>query len=330
MILIGFGTRPEYLKLKSVIQGFDFYNIKYKLLFIKQHTDIIPECKYDYSIDINDSSNRINSIIASVMDMPDYIFDDITHTVVQGDTTSAFALAMNAYFRKIKVIHIEAGVRTFNTGNPFPEEINRQLISKFATVHFCPTNTDLDNIQNEHGDKYVVGNTVIDFIKDVEPQYTNKVLITLHRRDNWNKIHVYFKAINKIAKENKDIEFILPIHPNKEIRKHANLLSAVNVVEPMQHDEIIKIIAESLFVITDSGGIIDEACYLGKKVIVIRDTIENQKLGVKNIHMCYSVNELNILFYEIKKYYNADKSLVFGNGEASNKIVKILMESYLQ
>lgn len=333
MLLIGFGTRPEYLKLKPIINGLDFYNIKYKTLFIKQHTDIVPDCKYDYAIEIKKDGQRLHSILSSTMDIPDYIFETINYVLIQGDTTSVLALAMNAYFRNIRIIHVEAGVRTYNKKDPFPEEINRQLISRLTSIHFCPTNTDLENLENElcFGDKYVVGNTVIDSIKDVKTEYNNKVLITLHRRNNWNKIPSYFKTIDKLARWNEDIEFILPIHPNPIIEKYRHLLATVTVTKPLSHKDVINIIAKSLFVITDSGGITDEACFLNKKVIVIRDIIENQKLPVvnQNIFLCKTPEELMLLFDTIKTSYKVDNTLVFGNGSASIDIIDILRKSYL-
>ena len=147
MILLTYGTRPEYLKFKSLIREFDLNNFLYKTMFTGQHKDLIREFKSDYIIDIIDGENRLDSIVASCMNKIINVNKtlkvgaehSITHVIVQGDTTSAMAVALSAYHHGIKVIHLEAGLRTYDKNNPYPEEVNRRIISQIADIHLCPT-----------------------------------------------------------------------------------------------------------------------------------------------------------------------------------------------
>ena len=223
MILLTYGTRPEYIKIKPLIKEFKNSNLPFKILFTGQHKDI-ANGEYDFKIEMVDlSSNRLDSVMANLMTLSDDIFEGITHVLVQGDTTSVVGLSMASLHRKIKVIHLEAGLRTYDTENPFPEENNRRIVSTIASIHLCPTELNRSNLENEHvlGDIYVVGNTVLDNLVDYKNkcEYTNKVLVTLHRRENHEQIIGWFNQINQLAKENPELEFILPIHPNPKCSK---------------------------------------------------------------------------------------------------------------
>jgi len=327
MILICYGTRPEWLKVKPLINEFKKNNIKFKILFTGQHASIAPS-KADYTCSINDTlcSNRLNSILASTLIVPDNVFKNITYVLVQGDTTSALGLALNAFNHGIKVIHLEAGLRTYDNKNPFPEEINRQIISRFADIHFCPTKANKNNLINElcGGKKFVVGNTSLDNIKDIITSYTDTVLITLHRRENHAIIKEWFNEISKIALKYKDIKFILPIHPNPNVQKYKYLLKGVEVIDPLEHSKLIKILANCKTAITDSGGIQEEASYFNKKIIVCRKVTERQESTNIHSYICSTPNKLNSLFKKIIKDYKINKPCPYGEGNAAQKIVKIL------
>ena len=221
MILLTYGTRPEFIKIKPLIDEMEKEKIPFKILFTGQHKTI-SNGRFDYYLNgLDFSKNRLDSIIMNCMNIPDEFYNGVTHILVQGDTTSVTGLALSALHRQIPVIHLEAGLRTYDTDNPYPEENNRRIVSTIAKIHLCPTNQNKENLLNENtlGDIYVVGNTVLDNLVGYKDkcEYTNKVLVTLHRRENHDQIQTWFNQINDLAKENPDLEFILPIHPNTKI-----------------------------------------------------------------------------------------------------------------
>jgi UDP-N-acetylglucosamine 2-epimerase (non-hydrolysing) len=327
MILICYGTRPEWLKIKPLICEFNKCSIKYKTLFTGQHDDIANrEADFIESINEKVSDNRLNSILASTISFSEKNFKDVTHVLVQGDTTSALGLALNAFNRKINVIHLEAGLRTYSKSDPYPEEINRQIISRIASIHFCPTKANKSNLLAERcfGKIFVVGNTSLDNIKNVPCCYTDTVLVTLHRRENHAIIQKWFTEIEKLALKYNNIEFILPLHPNPNIKKYRHLLKNINVIEPLEHGELIKLLAKCVTVITDSGGIQEEASFLNKKIIVCRKLTERQESLNVHSFICKTPKDLNRLFSKIIKNPKIDERSPYGNGETSKKIVNII------
>ena len=178
MILLSFGTRPEWIKVKPLLKLLDG-KIPYKLLFTGQHKDLLSKIEKEnelIKLNIRHGANRLDSIVSSIMNN-NHIFRDVKLVLVQGDTTSAFSVALAAFHRKIKVAHLEAGLRTYDKNQPYPEEFNRQAISRIADIHFCPTEISKQNLvkENVQGLKEVVGNTVLDNLVDVETKYTNKI-----------------------------------------------------------------------------------------------------------------------------------------------------------
>ena len=178
MILLSFGTRPEWIKIKPLLKKFDGH-IPYKLLFTGQHTDLLSDINSHgpvITLDIIEGKNRLDSIVQSIMNC-DHVFDGVSAVLVQGDTTSAFSIALASFHRKIKVIHLEAGLRTYDKGQPYPEEFNRQAISRIADIHLCPTRTSKQYLIDEktQGKIEVVGNTVLDNLVNIETEYSNKI-----------------------------------------------------------------------------------------------------------------------------------------------------------
>jgi len=187
MLLISFGTRPEYIKIKPLLEEFGG-KLPYALLFTGQHTNLLEKVVSTEDVrrlKIQDGPNRLDSIVSSIMNN-DHIFNDITMVMVQGDTTSAFAVGLAAFHRKLKVIHLEAGLRTYDIQSPYPEEFNRQAISRLANIHLCPTKLSAANLKDEQieNNVYVVGNTVLDNIRDTKVGYNNLVLITMYLGDH--------------------------------------------------------------------------------------------------------------------------------------------------
>ena len=331
MILIGFGTRPEYIKIKPLMDEFDG-KIDYKLLFTGQHTDLLSGIKAQVEkLQISDGINRLDSIVSSIMNN-DEIFDGVDAVLVQGDTTSALSLALAAFHRKIKVIHLEAGLRTYDLENPYPEEFNRQAISRLSGINLCPTQESYDNLMSERvsGSCYVVGNTVLDNIVHIEPKYTNKVVVTMHRRENHDLIPEWFSILDRVAEEMKDLEFILPIHPNPNVNKHRDILKHVKVVDPMQYDDFIQLLAECKFVVTDSGGLQEESSFFRKKCIVCRKTTERiEGMGVFSF-LCMDTEGLRglISWVDADHIPDSDEACPYGNGQSAKAIRIILKEQH--
>lgn len=335
MLLIAFGTRPEWLKVKPIISELSKNGISYFTLFTGQHRDLLNEVKADYELTIADEIgiDRLSIVLASVIKSASSIMQckQFTYVMVQGDTSSALGVAVSAFNNQIPVIHLEAGLRTHDLKNPFPEEANRVLISALSDYHLCPTISNETNLLSEHvkGKTWVVGNTGLDnllpYVKKCE--YTDKVLVTLHRRENHAMIDQWFTEINNIAKMYGGIEFIIPIHPNPNVIKHRALLTNVKVVDPMKHEDLLNLLVKCKFVITDSGGLQEECSFLGKKTIVCRKETERpEALGLTST-LCDDPSQLEMMVNEIVNDFEvkSDQS-PFGDGKSAKKIVKILKQ----
>jgi len=324
-ILLCFGTRPEWLKIKPLIKELD----NYKLLFTGQHPDLLKDIKVDYRITIGNSDNRLDQLISDcLLQFPDGDFDSV---LVQGDTASAFACAVAAFNRQKKIYYLEAGLRSYNLEHPYPEEGYRQMIARISDVNLCPTDLSRDNLISEkvNGICHVVGNTVLDNLLEYRNkcEYTNKVLVTLHRRENHHWMNEWFTELNNIAKENPDLEFILPIHPNPNVQKHKDILTHINVIEPLNHSELLELLVKVKFVISDSGGLQEEGSFFNKKVIVCRKTTERPEgIDTGHLYICESPKELPLLFEIINKDYPVDSECPYGDGMSSKKVKNLIYE----
>jgi len=268
--------------------------LRYTTFFTGQHTDLLKNTqKPDHTLHINSSGkNRLDTIVQSILNNEE-IFSEVESVMVQGDTTSAFATALAAFHRKLPVIHLEAGLRTYNRYNPYPEEFNRRAISALAEIHLCPTlNAEKKLIKEGYKNTFVVGNTVLDNLTNVKTRNSNEVIVTLHRREKHANITEWFSAINNLAQNHPELLFVLPIHPNPDVSKHAGILTKIKVIEPLGHQEFINRLASCKYVITDSGGIQEEAAFLGKPCVVCRDFTERDEgLGTHSI-LCKSPDNL--------------------------------------
>ncbi len=326
MFLICYGTRPEFLKVKPLFPVLDDNRIPYKTLFTGQHKDIINDNTPDYTIEIKDGTNRLDSILSSCLNNDD-IFKNIKYVMVQGDTTSALSLGLAAFHRKIKLIHLEAGLRTYDKENPYPEESNRQLLSRISDIHLCPTELNKKNLIKEKvsGEIFVVGNTSIDNLVGIQTESGDGVLITLHRRENHEIIKEWFFEINSLQQKYPGLRFVFPMHPNPNVQMWKHLLPDVEIVNPMTHSEILENLRKCKLVITDSGGIQEESSYLNKRTIVCRKETERQETIGTNSFLCKSPKKLQRLFK--KMLYITDKKYEcpYGQGDAAHKIAKILI-----
>ena len=336
-ILICFGTRPELIKVKSLIQNLPNDKINIKICFTGQHIDLVnlveleQIANIDYSLSIkNINTNRLNNIFTNIFSH-EYIFDGIDYILVQGDTSSACAIALSAFNHGKKIIHLEAGMRTFDPENPFPEEINRQIISRIATIHLCPTEINKINLQKENiiNNVFVVGNTGLDNIDKTNCEYLNKVIITMHRRDNLSIISQWFNEFEKIASLYKDkeqhIEFLFISHPNPVVMSNINIFNKIKVINPLEHSELIEHIKRCKFVISDSGGLQEECSFLNKKIIVCRKSTE--RVESLNIHsfLCDEPDKLFSIVENVNLNYEINKICPYGDGASWMKIKNIFL-----
>jgi UDP-N-acetylglucosamine 2-epimerase (non-hydrolysing) len=246
--------------------------------------------------------------------------------MVQGDTSSALAMAIESFHRKIPVIHLEAGLRTYDYSNPYPEEMNRRLISNIASIHLCPTNLNKQNLiqENIQGDIYVVGNTGLDGIIEYREKcsYEDKVLVTLHRRENHNDMAEWFKSVDKIASQS-NMDFMIPLHPNPNVSRCMEYLKHLTVNSPMSHEALLDFMVKCKIVITDSGGIQEECSFLGKKCLVCRKVTERPEAIGKSSFMVESPDRLKEIYNSITDY-EIDGDDIYGDGKSSSLICDIM------
>ena len=325
MTLLCFGTRPEWLKIKPLVKLLD--KSQYKLLFTGQHPDLLKNIEVDYNITIGDNPNRLDQLISDcLLQFPKGDFNSV---LVQGDTASAFACSLAAFNRKLKIYYLEAGLRSYSMEHPYPEEAYRQMIARIADVNLCPTEVSASNLKNElvSGEIHVVGNTVLDNLLPYKDkcEYTNKVLVTLHRRENHHQMNKWFEEVNKLAKTNPKLDFILPIHPNPNVQKHKHLLTDVNVVEPLSHPELLDILVKCKLVISDSGGLQEEGSFFNKKVIVCRETTERpEAIETGHLHLCSTPEKLSTKFGQLIDDYYINTNCPYGDGESSFKVKNLI------
>lgn len=298
MILIAFGTRPEIIKLFPVVHALQRRGIPHKTLFTGQQTDLYEDVKDlvpppDYSFaDAFSGAGKHNTLGASYVKICEaaealYARHRFDTVVVQGDTTTAWALAQMAFYNGVRVAHVEAGLRTFDLMNPYPEELNRTLISQIADYNFAPTRQAFETLgKGGARNVHLVGNTIVDAVDyfkktlHLTAETTPLVPVTLHRRENHAVMGDLFRELEAIAGDNGDLEFVLPIHPNPNVQKHRHLLRAPNirVIEPVGYPEMLAMMSRAAFLITDSGGIQEEATCFNKKVIIAREKTERPEV----------------------------------------------------
>jgi len=324
-ILICFGTRPEWLKVKPLVNILE--KSRYMLLFTGQHLDLLKDIGVDYLITMTQSNNRLDQIISDCMIQ--FPMGDFDSVLVQGDTGSAFGCALAAYNRKLKIYYLEAGLRSYNLNHPYPEESYRQMISRISDINLCPTELSKKNLISEktNGQCHVVGNTVLDNLGSyVEAcEYTDKVLVTMHRRENHYCMDKWFIEINKLAKDHPTLEFVLPIHPNPNVQKHKHLLTNINIIDPLDHSKLLAILIKCKLVISDSGGLQEEGSFFNKKVIVCRKTTERPEgIETGHLYMCNDPRDLAGIFNRLNEDYYIDSKCPYGDGKSSIKVKRLI------
>lgn len=333
-LAIVYGTRPEFLKLCVLISSIkNIESIKLTIIRINQHTDLQEDIGcYDDNINIDIlCNNRLNNLGANILcKLPKYI-QNCTHLLAQGDTATTYYSLLTAFQMKKKCIHLEAGMRTYDLDNPYPEEAYRQMISRITDIHLCPSEIEKQYLMRENvrGNIYVVGNTILDLVRSYQfPNIMGEyVVITLHRRENWENYDKYLEAIVNMISLNKNLIFFFLMHPNpylkNKILKFMEDKCVPNLILKNQipHKELIKLLSTSYCVITDSGGIQEEANFLGKHMYVLRKLTERSSIPHNKITIL-GHSELDTLIISDEKH---DSGYEYGDGYSVNKIIKILL-----
>lgn len=357
------GTRPEAIKLAPVILESLKRNNRFDTIVIStgQHQSMqnqileLFKIRPDHDLKIMQHNQNLASVTTKAISGLYEIFEnekpDIV--VVQGDTTSTFCGALTAFYKKIPVAHVEAGLRTFDKYHPFPEEINRKIVGSIADIHFAPTHRARQNLLKEGietGKIWVTGNTGIDAlfaILKIKPDIDNQIkaifrrkkktiLVTAHRRENHGKpLKEICNALSNILKKFKDIQILFPAHLSphvqKTVKEHFKSTERIIILPPMNYPDFVFAMKNSYIILTDSGGIQEEAPSLGKPVLVLRDTTERPEAleagtvrltGTDSTKIIQSVSEL----LENEKEYLAmtTKSNPFGDGSSSKKILDLI------
>lgn len=364
-VLFVFGTRPEAIKMAPLILLFRAQsNYDVKVCVTAQHRQMLDQVLDffsivpDFDLDLMSPNQTLSSLTAKILTSfqpileelkPDYVF-------VQGDTTTVLAAALASFYNKFKVIHIEAGLRSNDMFSPFPEEMNRVLTGRIAAIHFAPTSLAVQNLADEHITENVfnVGNTVIDALllgvanvnskSDTYKKYFESlgvtlskkiILVTCHRRENFGEPLKYIcAALKTISQTYGDVEIVFPVHLNPNIKNYVSeTLNQTNIklIEPLDYPNLLWILDKSNIILTDSGGIQEEAPSLGKPVLVLREVterVEGVEAGTaKLVGANYDliVAEVNQLLTN-EAYYNQMASAVnpYGNGDTANQILTIL------
>lgn len=336
MVFVCFGTRPEIIKLSPVIEELKSRDIKFKTVFTGQHKDLYLQMKNniptpDYWLDVIRVRSSLGDTISSILLKVDRLLSKsaANFLIVQGDTASSFACALSAFNNKVPIGHVEAGLRTNNIYSPFPEEGYRQMMSRIATLHWAPTQKAMDNLLNE-GIKNVrlTGNTIIDACntRNFNIQYGNKVLVYINRRENYGeRMKKIFTEIEMLAGKHPELQFIFPMGPNPNVKSNKYLFKKVKVIDSQDYSEILKLISESRFVISDSGGLQEECAAFKKKILLCRENTERPEGIAVGIGKLVNTDILNNYTWAYNdpqwNGYNP-----FGDGKARVAIVNHIME----
>lgn len=362
-VLSIFGTRPEAIKMAPLVKELEKREeIKSIVCVTAQHREMLDQVldvfniKPDYDLNIMKKGQTLSEITSRVLlGLEEVIKKENPNIIlVHGDTTTTFAGALAAFYNGVDIGHVEAGLRTWNKYSPFPEEMNRQMVDRMTDMFFAPTEVSKNNLLNEAIDEnkiYITGNTAIDAMKyTVKDNYTNEIfdwlegskfiLLTAHRRENLGEpMRNIFKAVKRIVQENEDVKVIYPIHMNPIVREIANEIlndiDRVKLIEPLEVIDFHNFINRSYLILTDSGGIQEEAPSLGKPVLVLRDTTERPE-GIE-------AGTLKLVGTDEEKIYNETMKLLnnkeeyekmskasnpYGDGNASKYIVDAIINKY--
>jgi len=336
MILIAFGTRPEIIKLFPLVHELQREQVPFKTLFTGQHWDLYHDVKDlmpepDYFIRKHcDSDLSLAESFCQICGSVEEVISERNPkiVVIQGDTTTACAVAQVAFYKKVKIGHIEAGLRTNDIISPFPEEANRRIISQLADINFAPTKIAYDNLTKEGArNVFLTGNTIVDAVDyfRLDRSFENIAVITIHRRENHKAIPSIFAELNLAAAKHPDIDFIFPLHPNPNVQQHKHLLVEKNlaVVEPLGYKEMLHNLSRARFIISDSGGLQEEAVCFGKKILIVRGTTERPETLETGLGRLVGLDIVPHLKWAMSKG-DLPTTNPFGDGKSSIRIANII------
>jgi UDP-N-acetylglucosamine 2-epimerase (non-hydrolysing) len=366
-ILFVFGTRPEAIKMAPIIKEALRFpeKLEVKICITGQHKEMLQQVleffqiRPDFDLSLMQHNQTLFDLTANLLKGIESVLNQFEADLilVQGDTTTAFVGTLAGYYKKVKVGHIEAGLRSGNIYSPFPEEVNRKIISTMTTYHFAPTALAKENLlkENYHENIYVTGNTVIDALlwgvekvrrnDEISKRFsflnTEKrlLLVTAHRRESFGKPFIDIcDALLQIALSHPDVEIIYPVHLNPNVQEVVyNKLSKqhnIHLVEPLDYPTLIWLMDRSFFILTDSGGIQEEAPSLGKPVLVLRDVTERQEGVSAGTALLVGTNKEAIIGAAEKLLNNpvdyermAKAVNPYGNGSSAQQIISIILNS---
>lgn len=365
--LIVFGTRPEAIKMAPLVKEFQKYpeDFETKVCVTAQHREMLDqvldffEIIPDYDLDLMKPNQNLYTLTADIITELKAVLEDFNpdYVYVHGDTTTTMATSIAAFYSGAEVCHVEAGLRTHNKRSPFPEEINRQVTGRIADYHFAPTMASEQNLLSENINKssiLVTGNTVIDAllesserVKKLDNEEINQlkhivdkdkrlVLVTGHRRENHGDGFIRIcEALKQIAEDNKDVQVIYPVHLNPNVKgpvyKILSGIDNIELIEPLAYPAFVWLMNQSYLIITDSGGVQEEAPSLGKPVLVMRDTTERpEAVDAGTVILVGTdkdkiVSEAQLLLDDSERY--AKMSALhnpYGDGKACKRIVNFI------
>jgi UDP-N-acetylglucosamine 2-epimerase (non-hydrolysing) len=362
-VCIILGTRPEAIKLAPVIQVFQKSSaFESQVILTGQHREMVEQVmqlfniKADYDLEIMQFQQSLNDITCRSLQGLEALFKEKKPdlVVVQGDTTTAFAAALAAFYQKIPIGHVEAGLRTDDIFNPYPEEANRRLISQITQLHFAPTPWAVENLHRSGvlGEIHMTGNTVIDALLNVAATQSvcnvpgldwdsyRVLLATVHRRENWGEpLLAIAQGFLQILDKFPDTAMLLPLHRNPTVRVPLQELLGnhprIFLTEPLDYGELVGAIGRSHLLLTDSGGLQEEAPSLGKPVLVLRDTTERPEAVAAGTAKLVGTTSENIFAAAAELLSNPDAYEAmanainpFGDGHAAERILQIV-QNYL-
>jgi UDP-N-acetylglucosamine 2-epimerase (non-hydrolysing) len=365
-VAVIFGTRPEAVKMAPVVKELERQGIDHVVIVTAQHRKMLDQklevfgIRPHYDLNVMQENQDLFHITTSVLTelKPVLLKEKPDIILVQGDTTTTFAAGLAAFYLRIDVGHVEAGLRTWNKGNPFPEEMNRQLTSRLANIHFPPTEWARRNLLAEgiaDADIHVTGNTVIDaLMMIVDPAYRFQeeplrsidfesrriLLLTAHRRENFGApLDEVFSACRDLIDRFDDTELVYPVHPNPNVQRSARRIleghARIHLIEPLEYRPFVQLMNKSFLIMTDSGGVQEEAPTLGKPVLVLRTTTERPEAIEAGTARLVGTDRKTILeeatrLLETPAAYSAMSTVAnpYGDGAASKRIVDLLAVRY--
>ena len=359
-VLCSIGTRPEVIKMAPVVWKIrQQKNMRVTVIITAQHRQLIDDVltlfniQPDFDLNIMQENQSLSTLTGNLFLKLEPLIDKDKYDIVlaQGDTTTTLVTAQISFYKKIPFGHIEAGLRTYNFRNPFPEEMNRVFISKLSDIHFAPTDLERKILENENINSsaiYVTGNTVIDALyywaeKNTPlpfslPENKKIILLTLHRRESFGApMQNIFSALLELVKKHDDIHIIYPVHPNPNINKMAYEMldqhPSISLIKSLAYDKFVTLMKHAYLICTDSGGLQEEAPALNKPLIVLRDETERPlvvslglaRLGGTNKNSVLS--SIESLVSDIDLYRQMQKNISpYGDGHAAERIVQVIKE----